>query len=90
MKRLHLKNHIDDKCVLLFFTSIFAMQRVKYSYGYKFKEKRMHRQKLMLPITDGGKPDYEYMEQYAKNMMLRKYEQYLAFLDRQSAAEAQD
>ena len=90
VKRLHLKNQEDNKFVLLFFTSIFAMQRVKYSYGYKFKEKRMHRQKLMLPVTDTGKPDYEYMEQYAKNMMLRKYEQYLAFIDRQSAAEAQD
>ncbi|WP_455676429.1 hypothetical protein [Pseudoscardovia suis] len=42
----------------------------------------MLRQKLMLPITDSGEPDYEYMEQYSKNMMLRKYQQYLAFLDR--------
>lgn len=41
----------------------------------------------MLPVTDEGKPDYEYMEQCAKNMMLRKYEQYLAFIDRQSSAE---
>lgn len=84
VKRLHLKNQKDNKFVLLFFTSIFAMQRVKYSYGYKFKEKRMHRQKLMLPVTDTGKPDYEYMEQYAKNMMLKKYEQYLAFINRQT------
>lgn len=84
VKRLHLKNQEDNKFVLLFFTSIFAMQRVKYSYGYKFKEKRMHRQKLMLPITDTGKPDYKYMEQYAKNMMLKKYEQYLAFINRQT------
>ena len=87
VKRLHLKNQEDNKFVLLFFTSIFAMQRVKYSYGYKFKEKRMHRQKLMLPVTDGGRPDYEYMEQYVKNMMLHKYEQYLAFIERQSSAE---
>ena len=90
VKRLHLKNQEDNKFVLLFFTSIFAMQRVKYSYGYKFKEKRMHRQKLMLPVTDAGKPDYEYMEQYAKNMMLKKYEQYLAFIERQSSAEEVD
>ena len=40
----------------------------------------MLRQKLMIPIDDDGKPDYEYMEQYAKNMMIRKYEQYLTFL----------
>ena len=36
----------------------------------------------MLPVTDSGEPDYRYMEQYAKNMMLRKYQQYLAFLNR--------
>ena len=33
---------------------------------------------------DSGEPDYEYMEQYVKNMMLRKYRQYLTYLDRQS------
>lgn len=48
---------------------------------------RMKRLELMLPIDDNGDPDYAYMEQYAKNMMLKKYEQYLAFIDRQSADE---
>lgn len=88
VKRLHLRNHDDNEFVLLFFTTIFAMQRSKYSYGYKFKEKRMLRQKLMVPINDSGEPDYAYMEQYVKNLMLRKYEQYLAFLsDQQKEAE---
>lgn len=84
VKRLHLRHHSDNKFVLLFFVSIFAKQRSKYSYGYKFKEQRMLRQKLMLPVTDSGEPDYEYMEQYAKNMMLRKYQQYLTFLQQRS------
>ena len=35
----------------------------------------------MLPVTDDGAPDYEYMEQYAKNLMLRKYKQYLSYLN---------
>ena len=48
---------------------------------------RMKRLELMLPINSEGKPDYAYMEQYAKNMMLRKYEKYLAFIDKQNAAE---
>jgi hypothetical protein len=30
---------------------------------------------------DDGTPDYSYMEQYAKNLILRKYKQYLAYLD---------
>ena len=81
VKRLHLRNYEDNKFVLLFFVPVFAKQRSKYSYGYKFKEQRMLRQKLMLPVTDSGEPDYEYMEQYSKNMMLRKYRQYLTFLE---------
>lgn len=80
VKRLHLLHHEDNEYVLLFFKAIVMQQRTKYSYGYKFKEKRMLRQKLMIPVDNDGKPDYAYMEQYAKNMMLRKYEQYLAFL----------
>lgn len=80
VKRLHLRYHDDNKYVLLFFKAIIMQQRKKYGYGYKFKEKRMLRQKLMLPITDSGEPDYEYMEQYAKNMMLKKYRQYLEYL----------
>ena len=82
VKRLHLRNYKDNIFVLLFFTSVFAQQRSKYSYGYKFNEQRMLRQKLMLPINDSGEPDYEYMEQYSKNMMLKKYKQYLAYMDR--------
>lgn len=81
VKRLHLRGVDDNKYLLLFFVAIFGQQRVKYSYGYKFKEQRMLRQKLMLPVNDDSKPDYEYMEQYSKNMMLRKYQQYLSFLD---------
>lgn len=84
VKRLHLRNYKNNKFVLLFFASVFAQQRSKYSYGYKFKEKRMLRQKLMLPVDDSGEPDYAYMEQYAKNMMLRKYQQYLAYTEQNS------
>lgn len=42
---------------------------------------------VMLPIDDKGEPDYAYMEQYAQNMMRRKYEQYLAFIGNQRAHE---
>lgn len=62
VKRLHLINHDNTPGLLLFFTSVFAQQRTKYSYGYKFNERRMLRQKLILPVTDFGELDYEYME----------------------------
>ena len=59
------------------------MQFLKLQFMRKLGTARLKRLQIMLPITDSGEPDYDYMEQYAKNMMLRKYKQYLAFIDRQ-------
>ena len=45
---------------------------------------RMLRLELLLPIDKAGDPDYAYMEQYSKNMMLSKYKEYLAYLEKNS------
>jgi len=55
--------------------------RAKFNWGGNGATlKRMKTLELMLPANDMGEPDYDYMEQYTKNMMLRKYRQYLSFL----------
>lgn len=59
----------------------------KYTYGHMGNKDSIKRERIMLPIDDSGKPDYEYMEQYSKNMMLRKYKQYLEFVNRQNVTE---
>ena len=64
----------------LFFVVAQDMIEHKYSHGYKRNKEHLAGDKVMLPVTDSGEPDYEYMEQYAKNMMLRKYRQYLSFI----------
>ncbi len=69
-----------NKYTGLFFVTAQDMIEHKYSHGYKRNKEHLAGDKVMLPITDSGEPDYEYMEQYAKNMTLRKYHQYLAFL----------
>ncbi len=81
VKRFHLKNHEDNAFVLLFMKVAILQQKSKFGYLYKFNAERMANTRIMLPVTDNGTPDYEYMEQYVKNMMLRKYKQYLAYLD---------
>ena len=73
-----------------FFVVAQDMIKHKYSHGHKRNKEHLAGDKVMLPIDDDGNPDYAYMEQYTKNMMLRKYEQYLAFIDRQSADEEAD
>lgn len=89
VKRLHLRDHEDNEAILLFLGRIIKQQKVKFEYAYKFNEQRMRRQTVLVPISDEGTPDYAYMEQYAKNMMLRKYQQYLDYLDVQDDADAQ-
>ena len=71
------------------FTGLFfvvAQDKIehKYSHGYKRNKEHLAGDKVMLPVTDSGEPDYKYMEQYSKNMMLRKYQQYLTFLQQRS------
>lgn len=69
-----------NKFTGLFFVVAQDMIEHKYSHGYKRNKEHLAGDKVMLPVTDSGEPDYAYMEQYVKNMMLYKYQQYLAFL----------
>lgn len=65
----------------LFMTSMIEKQGSNFNFNREINDARIRNMQIMLPVADSGEPDYEYMEQYAKNMMLRKYRQYLAFLD---------
>ncbi len=82
VKRFHLKNREDNEAISLFIGMVIHKQKSKYEYAYKFNEQRMKRQIIMLPVDYVGNPDYSFMEQYGKNVMLKKYKQYLDFLER--------
>lgn len=81
VKRFHLKHYEDNAFVLLFMKVAILQQKSKFGYLYKFNAERMANTRIMLPVTDDGAPDYEYMEQYTKSLMLKKYKQYLAFVE---------
>lgn len=85
-RKVHLKEADNNLFVGQFIALCISMQSDCFSYSRKLGTARAKRMQIMLPVTDSGKPDYEYMEQYAKNMMLRKYQQYLSFLDRSDNA----
>lgn len=80
VKRLHLKHYQDGKYILLFIKAVILQQKSKYTYGYKFNGQRMERQKIVLPVDKLGKPDYAYMEQYGKQLMLQSYRRYLGYI----------
>ena len=71
MKRIKFKEHIGNKYVYLFLKAAILKQKSKYQYGYKFSGERMNRQKIVLPATTEGTPDFQHMENY---MQHREYE----------------
>lgn len=72
--------------VMLFIAKCISGLHGFFGHGLSISNPRAKRLRIMLPVTDSGEPDYKYMEQYAKNMMLRKYQQYLTFLQQRSNA----
>ena len=70
----------------LFMTAMIEKQGSNFNFNREINDARIRNMQIMLPVTDSGEPDYEYMEQYVKNMMLRKYHAYLDFIEQQSAS----
>lgn len=84
-----LKTEGMSKYVYLFLTSTIEKQGSNFNFNREINDARIKNMQIMLPVTDSGEPDYAYMEQYAKNMMLRKYQQYLEFINRQNVTEVE-
>lgn len=70
-----------NKYVGVFISKCLSVNKKKFSHGHSWTGQRLLSTRTMLPINDLGEPDFEYMEQYAKNLMLRKYRQYIDFVD---------
>lgn len=66
VKRFQTKQVQGNKYIYLFMKTVILQQKCKYAYGYKFNEKRMQKQSLLLPVDESGNPDYAFMEQYIK------------------------
>lgn len=64
----------------LFILPLLKLQLKKFCWGGNGATLgRLQRTKIMLPVDNNEAPDYEYMEQYIKNKMYAKYNQYLKF-----------
>lgn len=65
--------------ILFFISTCLRQQKSKYSYSFTINSTRLKKQTIMLPVNGKEEPDYEYMEQYIKNLMIKKYNQYLNY-----------
>ena len=56
-----------NKYTGLFLKSCIDKSKIgKYGYGYKFSQKRIVRQKILLPIDSNSAPNWQFMEDYIK------------------------
>ncbi len=74
-RKLRLKS--SNKHVGIFISQQITRQKGKYGYGYKMGTARLKRQKIMLPVNDQNEPDYNYMENYMKQLEYKKLNEYL-------------
>lgn len=78
-RRVNMKD-VDDADTQLFTAECISKQKKAFSYSRKLGTARLKRLHVMLPVTDSGKPDYEYMAEYTKQTrekLLSRYREYV-------------
>lgn len=70
-----------NKYISLFIANQIKAQKDKYNYSYKMGTGRLKRQKIMLPVDEDGNPNYDYMEQYMKNIEFKLLKGYVDYLE---------
>jgi hypothetical protein len=66
--------------VLRFISQCLAMQKVKYSYSFTINSTRLKKQKILLPTTPKGTPDYAFMEAYIRHKEQKKLKEYQGYI----------
>lgn len=76
----HLKNKDYSQYIYMFIAAMIKRLSGKYNFNREINDKRINREKVVLPIDENGNPDFEYMEQYMKNLIKRKYNKYIDYI----------
>lgn len=76
----HLKNEEFNKYHYLFLATMTSRLSQKYNFNREINDKRISREIILLPLNDESVPDYEYMEQYSKNLICKKIRNYLDYV----------
>lgn len=76
----HLKNDNFNKYIYLFFASVIKRLESKYNFNREINDTRLKNEIILLPITETGDINYEFMENYMKNEEAKLITKYLNYL----------
>jgi len=65
---LYLKNYTLNKYIAMFLITLIETEKFRWSYGRKWRPKRMPDSIIKLPVVSKGVPDFEFMERYIKSL----------------------
>ena len=78
---LQFKDYKLTPCVALFMVACLKNNTKVHSYGNQLSSTDLPMKNILLPKNEvTGLPDYEFMEKYVMNIVLRKYTSYLDFI----------
>ncbi|MBQ9636355.1 MAG: restriction endonuclease subunit S [Prevotella sp.] len=77
-----LKNKAFNKHIYLFIATVANRLSEKYSFNREINDKRLGREKIMLPIDENEQPNYAFMEAYMKAVEKRLLAQYKDYIMR--------
>ena len=77
-----LKNENFNKYTYLFIASIIARLSEKYSFNREINDKRIVKEKILLPCKKDGNPDYKYMETYIQKKEEKKQKRYKVYISK--------
>lgn len=72
-----LANKSLDKYAYLFISSVVRRISEKYGFNREINDKRLTREKIMLPVTSSSTPDYAFMSKYMRNLELKQLKNYI-------------
>jgi len=72
-----LKNPAFNRYIYLFLVPVVSRLAEKYSFNREINDIRINKEIILLPVCDSGKPDWEYMERYAKAITRNQLKTYL-------------
>lgn len=76
-------NHLN-RYTGTFITTVADRVRGKYNFGYKRNAARLSKEIITLPVDYNGSPDWEYMENYMRNIESERILKYLHAINRRN------
>ena len=81
-----LKREKTSSYVYLFLIAVIEKQSSNFNFNREINDPRIKKMRIMLPIDNNGRPDYQFMEDYAREMIQKKRNQYIEYCKKQVEA----